>query len=39
VKTLVMLALLPAAVGLGGALFVRVLRMAIDATPQLVAAR
>lgn len=39
VKALVMLALLPAAVGLAGALFVRLLRMAIEAAPELVMAR
>lgn len=39
VKALIMLALLPAAVGLAGSLFVRLLRIALDATPDLVMAR
>ena len=39
VKAMVMLALLPAAVGLAGTLFVRLLRLALDAAPDLVIAR
>lgn len=39
VKAMVMLALLPTAVGLTGALFVRLLRTALEAAPQLVMAR
>jgi flagellar biosynthetic protein FliR len=39
VKALVMLALLPMAVGLAGTLFVRLLRTALEAAPQLIMAR
>lgn len=39
VKATVMLALLPAAVGLAGTLFARLLRTALEAAPQLVMAR
>jgi len=39
VKSLIVLALLPAAVALAGGLFVRLLRTAIEAAPQLVMAR
>lgn len=39
VKTLITLALLPAAVGLAGGLFLRLLRLAVDTAPQLVLAR
>lgn len=39
VKTLVVLALLPASIGVAGTLFVRLLRTALDAAPQIVSAR